>query len=112
VSRACDSPTRASAPPVASNRTQNALPISADKRRYGQEEADRDAGEAGQDEEDCFRDVIGDDATGGGEMQACIPEKRECDDCRDDPNERSPYFTAMRSVARRRVGALDAGLEE
>jgi hypothetical protein len=96
----------ASALAIASNRAQHA-----DNRRHGQEEADRDAGEAGQDEEDCFRDVIDDDATGGGEMQVCVPEKREGDDCRGDPNERSPYFTTMRSVARRQVGALDARLE-
>jgi hypothetical protein len=29
----------------------------------------------------------------GGGAQARVPKKRESDGCRDDENERSPYFT-------------------
>ena len=66
----------------------------ADDRRHRQDEADRDAGEAGQDEEDGLRDDVDAAATDRGEAQACVPEKREGEDCRDDPNERSPCFEA------------------
>src|ERR1700722_13998617 len=70
-----------------------------DDRSHRQEEADRDAGDAGQDEEDGFRDDVDAAAAHRGDAQARVPEKREGEDCRGDPNERSPYFTASLSVA-------------
>ena len=92
----------ASAPAVASTPAQNALPMnSADDGNDRQEEADRYAGEAGQDEEDRFCDDIGCAAADGDGAKAGVPEKREGGDCRGDPNERSPYFTASQPQHRR-----------
>jgi hypothetical protein len=72
---------------------QRAADKSADDRNHRQEEADRYAGEAGQDEQGCFRDHIDRAAGRGCCAQARVPEKRESDDCRGEANERSPYFT-------------------
>jgi len=61
-----------------------------DSRNERQEEADRDAGEAGQDEEGRLCNEIGRAAADGDGAIAGVPEKSEGGDCRDDPNERSP----------------------
>ncbi len=62
----------------------------ADDRRQGKEEADRDPGEAGQDEQDCLRGNIGDAAGYLGGPQASIPKQGEDDDCGGDPNGEAP----------------------
>ena len=99
---ASDSPMPASEPAVASNPAQNAPPMSrTDDGDHRQEETDRDAGEAGQDEEDRFRDDIDRAATRGDDgAQACIPEHNQDGDCRSDPNERPPCFVvSLASIA-------------
>jgi hypothetical protein len=64
----------------------------AQNRRHRKEEADRDAGEAGQDEQDCFRNDIGDAAAHLRGSQAPIPKQSEGDDCGGDPNGEAPVF--------------------
>jgi hypothetical protein len=51
-----------------------------DSGNHRQEEADRDAGETGQDREQSFRGDIEDGAIRRGNAQARIPEKSEDDD--------------------------------
>jgi rRNA maturation protein Nop10 len=89
--------------------------------RHRKEEADRDAGEAGQDKQDSFRSDIGDAAADLRGSQASVPKQNEGGDCGGDPNGQAPprfdLSTRFRTNARRRrskrgfaphsVGGLD-----
>jgi len=58
----------------------------ADNGNHRQEEADCDAGDAGEDKEDGCRDDVDAAAGDGGGAKARVPEKCEADDCRGDQN--------------------------